>query len=125
MPMTRLFDWFHTPPGQYALAWEQAQFDAALVDVFGYHAVQLGLPALDALRANRMPHRWHVALDAGPGAAPPASPATPGPGQRPAPEAPANKLGSPTASREIMISYSSLPRRVNSARETVFLYLSA
>ncbi len=87
MPMTGLFDWFHTPPGQYALAWEQAQFDAALVDVFGYHAVQLGLPALDALRVNRMPHRWHVALDAGPGAATPASPATPGTG--PAPEAPA------------------------------------
>ena len=86
MPMTRLFDWFHTPPGQYALAWEQAQFDAALVDVFGYHAVQLGLPALDALRANRMPHRWHVALDAGPGAAAPASTATPGLG--PTPEAP-------------------------------------
>ena len=86
MPMTGLFDWFHTPPGQYALAWEQAQFDAALVDVFGYHAVQLGLPALDALRVNRMPHRWHVALDAGPGAATPASPATPGPG--PTPEAP-------------------------------------
>ena len=87
MPMTGLFDWFHTPPGQYALAWEQAQFDAALVDVFGYHAVQLGLPALDALRVNRMPHRWHVALDAGPGAAAPTPPATPGPG--PAPEAPA------------------------------------
>ena len=62
MPMTGLFDWFHTPPGQYALAWEQAQFDAALADVFGYHAVQLGLPALDALRANRMPHRWHADL---------------------------------------------------------------
>ena len=87
MPMTGLFDWFHTPPGQYALAWEQAQFDAALVDVFGYHAVQLGLPALDALRVNRMPHRWHVALAAGPGAAAPTPPATPGPG--PAPEAPA------------------------------------
>ena len=32
--------------------------DALVSDVFGYHAVQLGLPALDALRANRMPHRW-------------------------------------------------------------------
>ena len=64
--MTGLYDWFHTPPGQYALAWEQAQFDAALADVFGYHAVQLGLPALDALRANRMPHRWYAELKRAP-----------------------------------------------------------
>ena len=36
--------------------------DEAVADVFGYHAVQLGLPAIDALRNNRMPHRW-VASD--------------------------------------------------------------
>ncbi len=60
--MTGPYDWFHTPPGQYALGWEQAQFDAALADVFGYHAVQLGMPALDALAANRMPHRWYADL---------------------------------------------------------------
>ena len=29
-----------------------------MVDLFGFHAVQLGLPELDGLRANRMPHRW-------------------------------------------------------------------
>ena len=40
------------------LAWEQAHADALLADVFGYHALQLGLPALQSLRANRMPHRW-------------------------------------------------------------------
>ncbi len=40
------------------LAWEQAQADALLADVFGYHAVQLGWPQLQALRHNRMPHRW-------------------------------------------------------------------
>jgi hypothetical protein len=33
-----------------------------VVDAFGFHAVQLGLPELDGLRANRMPHRW-VASD--------------------------------------------------------------
>lgn len=33
-----------------------------MADIFGFHALQLGLPELDALRANRMPHRW-VALD--------------------------------------------------------------
>ena len=50
--------WFATPPGRYLLAWEQAQFDQAVADLFGYHALQLGLPELAALRANRMPHRW-------------------------------------------------------------------
>jgi hypothetical protein len=34
----------------------------AVTDAFGYHALQLGLPELDTLRANRMPHRW-VASD--------------------------------------------------------------
>lgn len=32
--------------------------DEAVVDIFGYHALQLGVPKLDCLRANRMPHRW-------------------------------------------------------------------
>ena len=50
--------WFDSPPGGYLLAWEQAAFDEAVADIFGYHAVQLGLPVVDTLRANRMPHRW-------------------------------------------------------------------
>jgi SAM-dependent methyltransferase len=56
--------WFDTPPGQYLKAWEEQAFDAAVADVFGYHALQLGLPELDTLRSNRMPHRW-VGLQAG------------------------------------------------------------
>ncbi len=50
--------WLQTPAGQYLLDWEQLQLDIALADVFGFHALQLGLPELDALRGNRMPHRW-------------------------------------------------------------------
>lgn len=50
--------WLKTPPGQYLLDWEQAQVDRAVFDIFGYHALQMGLPELDGLRANRMPHRW-------------------------------------------------------------------
>jgi SAM-dependent methyltransferase len=56
--------WLETPPGQYLLAWEQAQLDRVVGDVFGFHALQIGLPELDALRSNRMPHRW-IALDTG------------------------------------------------------------
>ena len=57
-----LVDWLQTPPGQYLLAWERARLDAAVADIFGYHALQLGLPQMDALHTNRMPHRW-LALD--------------------------------------------------------------
>jgi SAM-dependent methyltransferase len=32
--------------------------DEAVADIFGYHALQLGVPELDGLRANRMPHQW-------------------------------------------------------------------
>lgn len=50
--------WLKTAPGAYLLAWEQARLDLAVTDAFGYHALQLGLPEIEALRANRMPHRW-------------------------------------------------------------------
>ena len=53
-----LTDWLKTPPGAYLLAWERARFDEAVSDIFGYHALQLGLPELDALQDNRMPHKW-------------------------------------------------------------------
>jgi SAM-dependent methyltransferase len=57
-----LAQWLQSPPGRYLLDWEQTQLDRAVTDVFGFHALQLGLPDLEALRANRMPHRW-VASD--------------------------------------------------------------
>ncbi|NBT11593.1 MAG: class I SAM-dependent methyltransferase [Betaproteobacteria bacterium] len=50
--------WTATVAGCHALAWQQAQLDHWVADVFGYHAVQLGMPELQALRHNRMPHRW-------------------------------------------------------------------
>ena len=53
-----LMQWLATPPGRYLLAWEQAQLDRVVADMFGFHALQHGLIELEALRANRMPHRW-------------------------------------------------------------------
>ena len=53
-------DWLASPPGRYILDWEQGQFDAAVADVFGFYALQCGLPQLDCLRANRMPSRVHA-----------------------------------------------------------------
>lgn len=48
------------PLGQYLLAREQAYFDATVADIFGFNAVQLGLPELDFLRANRIPFKCRV-----------------------------------------------------------------
>lgn len=70
--------WLSSPPGRYVLEWEHARLDEAVGDVFGFHAVQLGLPALDGLRANRMPHRIGVVLPGDPRpdeAGPPLQPA--------------------------------------------------
>jgi SAM-dependent methyltransferase len=64
--------WTDSPPGRYVLEWEQTQLDRVVSDVFGYHALQLGLPQLDALRENRMPCRGLV-LDAASGASAPYS----------------------------------------------------
>jgi SAM-dependent methyltransferase len=56
-------DWFDTPKGEYVLGWEWRQFDAAVEDVFGFNAVQIGLPALDFLRESRIPLRIRAGLD--------------------------------------------------------------
>ena len=59
--IVRLSEFLRSPAGRYVLDWEQAQIDAAVSDIFGYHAMQLGLPEIDALRENRMPLRFCAA----------------------------------------------------------------
>jgi len=54
------------------LDWELAQFDSAVDDVFGFRAVQIGLPEVDFLRQNRISYRFTLALE--PGAAVAADP---------------------------------------------------
>jgi SAM-dependent methyltransferase len=54
------------------LDWELAQFDSAVDDVFGFRAVQIGLPEVDFLRQNRISYRFSLALE--PGAAVAADP---------------------------------------------------
>lgn len=53
--------WLASPAGQYVLAREQKYFDDAVADIFGYHALQLGLEQVDLLRASRIPLRVPVA----------------------------------------------------------------
>jgi SAM-dependent methyltransferase len=51
-------DWLKTAPGRYLINWERANFDEAVSDIFGFHALQLGLHELNHLQSNRMPHKW-------------------------------------------------------------------
>src|SRR3954466_4139453 len=61
--------WFSSPRGAYVLDWELAQFDSAVEDVFGFRAVQIGLPEVDFLRQNRINFRFSLALEPGAGLA--------------------------------------------------------
>ncbi len=54
---TSLSEWFVTPQGSYVLAREQAYFDHAVSDIFGFNAVQLGAPQQDFLQDSRIPLR--------------------------------------------------------------------
>lgn len=56
-PIVGVDDWLRTAPGRYLMQWETAQFDALVADVFGFNAMQIGLPDWDLLRANRMPFK--------------------------------------------------------------------
>jgi SAM-dependent methyltransferase len=61
-----LHEWFATPLGQYLLEKERAYLDDVTPDIFGFHAVQLGLPEFDLLRENRITHRMRVSAHGAP-----------------------------------------------------------
>lgn len=47
-------NWLLSPPGQYILQSEQLLFNQAVSDVFGYHALQIGLPQMNTLLESRI-----------------------------------------------------------------------
>ena len=57
-PIIALGPWLTTPAGSYVRRWEEAQLALLTADIFGFNAVQIGLPEIDGLAASRMPHRW-------------------------------------------------------------------
>ncbi len=61
MATNTLQDWFQTPLGQYLLEKEHAYLDDVTPDIFGFHALQLGMPGVDLLRESRIVHRMRVA----------------------------------------------------------------
>lgn len=56
-----LDNWLQSPAGAYVRGYEQACLDELTVDIFGFNAVQIGVPQLDALAASRMPNKWQAA----------------------------------------------------------------
>jgi len=61
MSIPGLEAWLQTPQGRYVMAWERQSIDAQVVDVFGYNALQLGLPQYALLTQNRIPLRQTIA----------------------------------------------------------------
>ena len=53
-------DWFETPLGRYLLEREYAYLDGVVADLFGFNALQVGLPEQDFLRASRIPLRCRI-----------------------------------------------------------------
>ena len=52
--------WLESAAGRYVLEWEQSRLDTLTADIFGFNAMQIGLPQINALHANRMPHKWQT-----------------------------------------------------------------
>jgi SAM-dependent methyltransferase len=55
-----LAEWFATPQGHYVLDQERAYFNRTISDIFGFNALQLGLPEHDLLESSRMPLRLNL-----------------------------------------------------------------
>ena len=54
MTEQELARWLRSPLGRYVVDWESTQIDSEVADIFGFNAVQIGLPQQDFLRANRI-----------------------------------------------------------------------
>jgi SAM-dependent methyltransferase len=61
MATNTLRDWFGTPLGRYLLEKEHAYLDEVTPDIFGFHALQLGMAESDLLRENRITHKMRIA----------------------------------------------------------------
>jgi len=58
--MTGIDDWLESPQGRYVMDWERSKIDSVVADLFGYNALQLGMPQLDLLAQNRIPLRQTI-----------------------------------------------------------------
>ena len=59
----RFAAWLATPLGDYLKEREQAYFDETVADIFGFHALQIGLPECAYLGQSRIASRWSLDYD--------------------------------------------------------------
>lgn len=52
------YDWLASTAGQYLQAKEQVLYDQAVVDLFGFNALQMGCTQMELLRNSRIPNRY-------------------------------------------------------------------
>ncbi len=52
------YQWFDTASGSYLQQEEQILYDQAVVDLFGFNALQMGNTQMDLLRNSRIAHRY-------------------------------------------------------------------
>ena len=50
-----------TAAGDYVRTLQQKQFDDAVTDIFGYHALQIGATGIQGLKESRIQHIWYAA----------------------------------------------------------------
>jgi len=65
IPANSLSEWFASEQGGYVLKREQDYFDHTVADIFGFNAVQLGLPEQDFLHNSRIPLRFSAGNQSG------------------------------------------------------------
>lgn len=66
MTASTLQGWYETPLGRYLLDKEREYLDDVTPDIFGFHALQLGLAEIDFLRASRITHRLRISHEGHP-----------------------------------------------------------
>ena len=64
-PNTNHVDWLETTLGKHLLQVEQSLYDAQVGDIFGFNAVQIGLPQVNLLKNSRIGHAIHVDKSSG------------------------------------------------------------
>lgn len=65
MSLANSHEWLQSPLGNYLKMQEQGLFDDAVSDVFGFKAMQLGMPGIDLLRNSRIPYTFKADNDLG------------------------------------------------------------
>src|SRR5512146_1650696 len=59
----RFAAWLATPLGEYLKEREQTYFDETVADIFGFHALQIGLPECPLLAQSRIASKWSLDYD--------------------------------------------------------------